>query len=89
MGDKKTTRNLIYLLCVVLLIAAALIVYVSYENKAQAPTTEQITADSNSDTQEQKGLAEVSSDLNRIDDLSVDELDQIQDDLDSIDLSDI
>lgn len=90
MGDKKTTKNLLYLFGVVVIISAALLIYGSYENKAQAPeASSPATESATSGTISSADLDAVNQEISNDDDLSSDDLNSIQSDVDSIDLSDI
>lgn len=90
MGNKKTTKNLLYLLGIVLIIAAALLLYASYANKAQAPSnaTEIIPLEENISV-ESTEVKSIESQLNSVDDLSTEELDSAKEDIDSINLSEV
>lgn len=88
MGDKKTTRNLLYLFGVVVVIAAALLAYGSYGNKAQAPDgSVPATVSATSGTTSSADLEAVNQQINNSDELNLDDLDSIQNDINSIDLS--
>ena len=96
MGNRQTTKNLLFYLGLVLVIAAALIVYGSYSNKAQAPSSDTTINTSTSgesvivSTGDEADLNSIETDLNSSDDLnSTSDLDSAQSDLDSIDLSNI